>query len=52
MKGGLWCAILPYLMVPWKKLEGKLSGNCAGALESFVSCLHEVVFLRHWHACS
>ena len=28
-------------------LEGDMSGNCAGALELFVSYLHKVAFLRH-----
>ena len=32
------------------ELEGKTSGNCAGALELFVSYLHRVASLMHWVA--
>ena len=34
------------------ELEGKMSGNCAGAFDSFVSYLHRVASLKHWIACS
>ena len=32
--------------------EEKMSGNCVGVLELFVSYLHKVAFLRHWIACN
>lgn len=34
------------------ELEEKMSGNCFGVFELFVSYLHMPAFLRHWVACS